>query len=389
MDIDPPSADDSGPPPPPLPPPPAATPGHPHFPAHSGPRVWFLDDGLAPISLALTRLLLAHGDAVVAGVVPGEYKGPRGEAFRAFVGEVGWKGGRKERFRAVALDARSVALCQAAVAEALRIFGRVDIVLLCRSEALIGAVEEMGQDARAVTLVREQLETNFFGHVNLVRACLPSMRARRSGHFVAVTGITGHLGTPGLGMYCSSQWALEGFCDSLAYEIAPFNIKMTIVQPNLEIQILTNKITAVPPLPPYAPDVNPAPLTRDIIAHLLDRLDDAQAEAPAEGPAEAESPPPAEQSSAGAQLRGPGAASLYAPLGAGLREELVAETVYALAAIGGHENPPARHIVSFEGVTSVKEKLKTVSEELEDFIEVSGAVDIARDAGEGGVGWGV
>ena len=50
--------------------------------------------------------------------------------------------------------------------------------------------------------------------------------------------------------------------------------------------------------------------------------------------------------------------------------------MFAIAAIGGHDNPPARHIVGFEGVESVKEKLKTVSEELEDFLEVSGAVDI-------------
>ena len=56
--------------------------------------------------------------------------------------------------------------------------------------------------------------------------------------------------------------------------------------------------------------------------------------------------------------------------------QLLAETVKALAAIGGHENPPARHIVGHEAVASVKEKLKTVSEELEDFVEVSCAVDL-------------
>ena len=57
----------------------------------------------------------------------------------------------------------------------------------------------------------------------------------------------------------------------------------------------------------------------------------------------------------------------------------MAETVHAIAAIGGHDNPPARHIVGFEGVASVKEKLKTVSEELEDFVECSGAVDIEKE----------
>lgn len=61
---------------------------------------------------------------------------------------------------------------------------------------------------------------------------------------------------------------------------------------------------------------------------------------------------------------------------------LISETLHALCAIGGHENPPARHIVGFEGVASVKEKLNTVSEELEDFVDVSGGVDIVE--GEGG-----
>lgn len=64
-------------------------------------------------------------------------------------------------------------------------------------------------------------------------------------------------------------------------------------------------------------------------------------------------------------------------------EVLVSETVYAITAIGGHENPPSRHIVGHEGTASVKEKLKTVSEELEDFIQCSFAVDFAADAEHG------
>ncbi len=64
-----------------------------------------------------------------------------------------------------------------------------------------------------------------------------------------------------------------------------------------------------------------------------------------------------------------------------MKSALLAETLHALMAIGGHENPPARHIVGFEGVASVKEKLKTVTEELEDFVEVSGAVDFGKEDG--------
>jgi len=78
-------------------------------------------------------------------------------------------------------------------------------------------------------------------------------------------------------------------------------------------------------------------------------------------------------------LSAPTVVSLYPPLSVSHLELLTAETIHAITAIGGHDNPPARHIVGVEGVASVKEKLKTVSEELEDFIECSWAVDINTD----------
>lgn len=163
-------------------------------------------------------------------------------------------------------------------------------------------------------------------------------------------------------MYCAAGWALEGYCDSLAYEVAPFNIKVTIVQPNLEINVLTNKITAAPPLPEYAPENHPAPLSRAIIGGLLDRVEGRNAQG-----SEGQDPP---------HFTEDGIAALYPKLPGDMQSQLIAETVHAIIAIGGHDNPPARHIVGLEGVTSVKEKLKTVSEELEDFVEVSCAADI-------------
>ena len=161
-------------------------------------------------------------------------------------------------------------------------------------------------------------------------------------------------------MYCASGWALEGFCDSLAYEVAPFNIKLTIVQPNLEINVLTNKITAGPPLSHYSPDRHCAPLCRSIIGGLLERIEGTSGQ-------HSQKPPP---------FAGEEMASLYPRLPREMKSKLISETIHAILAIGGHENPPARHIVGFEGVASVKEKLRTVSEELEEFVEVSCAVDI-------------
>lgn len=180
-----------------------------------------------------------------------------------------------------------------------------------------------------------------------------------------MTAITGHLGTPGLSMYCASQWAIEGYCDSLAYEIAPFNIRMTIVQPNMEVNVLTHRITSAPSMAAYAEDTNPAPLSRNILSGLLDKLEGS------------------DEPTTGDQLHSSEVTSLYPPLSRSMKERLVAETVHAVAAIGGHDQPPARHIVGMEGVTSVKEKLKTVSEELEDFAECSIAVDIEKDESPG------
>ncbi|KAK4997150.1 hypothetical protein LTR66_003374 [Elasticomyces elasticus] len=332
------------------------------LPSHSAPLVWFLTSANSPIGLSLSRHLLANGDCVAAGVLQADFEKDeeRSADFRAFVEEAKGREDWGTRLRVVALDVRVIGQCQSAIAEAIDGFGRVDVLFCCTSEAVVGTIEELAQSPGTLSLIRDQFETNFFGPVNIIKATLPYFRSKRNGHIILLTAITGHLGTPGLGIYCASQWAIEGYCDSLAYEIAPFNIKMTIVQPNMEINVLTNKITSVPPLPEYCPSVNPAPLSRDILSGLLDRLDGS------------------EEPTIGDQLSSPDIQSLYAPLAPQMKERLVAETVYAVAAVGGHDNPPARHIVGFEGVASVKEKLKTVSEELEDFVEVSAAADIER-----------
>ncbi|KAE9969369.1 hypothetical protein BLS_005394 [Venturia inaequalis] len=413
----------------------AAPPKIPQYPPHNAPRVWFMTDGLAPIAISLSRYLLEHGDYVVAGTLPSEFEGARGEGLRSFMGEVarqgkdeteevdnegsaadtidgmelgGEKGGEeqsetkqkrrkrwRDRFRVVRLDGRKIAETQSAVAEALAAFGRIDILFICKSEAVVGSIEELSQTDRTQTLVRDQFETNFFGPVNVLKAVLPSMREKRNGHIVAMTGITAHLGTPGFAMYCSSQWALEGYCDSLAYEVAPFNIKMTIIQPNLEINVLTNRITSAPPMPEYAQDINPAPMARDLMSGILDRFDGlGQGQAQTQDDAQDNDSPSTHHTTSSTQGDKPSSgdafhtstiSSLYPTLPAVVQHDLIIETVFAIAAIGGHDNPPARHIVGYEGVESVKEKLKTVSEELEDFLEVSGAVDIGCEGVQEGV----
>ncbi|MCJ1433730.1 hypothetical protein MMC27_003094 [Xylographa pallens] len=388
------------------------------FPSHPHPRTWFLTSAASALGIAVARAVLAHGDDTVLCVEPEELglltraRGLANGHKALFSGSNGLGAGpgseRAEDFVQFVTDeyveSSIIGQCQAAIAQAVEAFGKIDILFCCSSEAVIGTVEELAACPRTLTLIREQFETNFFSPVNIIKAALPAMREKRSGHIIVLTGITSHLGTPGLGIYCASGWALEGFCDvrprfsfhethfvfaklhiistlaicfssshvrpqSLAYEIAPFNIKMTILQPNLEINVLTNKVSSAPLLPAYSPLTHPAPLSRSIVGGLLDRLSH-NAPSPSY-----EHLPQALHSTEKIEI-------VYPSLPPEMKSALLAETIHALVAVGGHENPPGRHIVGFEAVASVKEKLKTVSEELEDFVEVSAAVDI--DEGHAG-----
>ncbi|KAJ2979216.1 hypothetical protein NUW58_g7261 [Xylaria curta] len=220
---------------------------------HNSPRTWFLTSSLSPLAVRLIRQLLIHGDYVVACLPPHEIEhDDRSAEFRELVNECksnrkdreGWK----DRIRSIRCDGHIMSQCGAAVAEAKHVFGRIDILLCCTSEAVVGTVEELSTSLVTQNLVRDQFETIFFSQVNFIKAALPMLRAEHTGHIMVLTSIGGHIGTPGMPIYTAATWALEGFCDSLAYEVAPFNIKVTIVQPHKEIQTLTNKIVFSPAL---------------------------------------------------------------------------------------------------------------------------------------------
>jgi NAD(P)-dependent dehydrogenase (short-subunit alcohol dehydrogenase family) len=78
---------------------------------------------------------------------------------------------------------------------------------------------------------RDQIETNLFGVVNMIRAALPSMRARRSGHIINISSVGGRVGTAGLSAYQASKWAVGGLTEVISREIAPFGVEMISVEP--------------------------------------------------------------------------------------------------------------------------------------------------------------
>jgi NAD(P)-dependent dehydrogenase (short-subunit alcohol dehydrogenase family) len=103
---------------------------------------------------------------------------------------------------------------------------RLDAVVACAGWGAAGAVEETPiGDAKA------QFETNFWGCVRVVQAALPIMRRQGHGRIVLMSSIGGLLGIPYQAFYAASKFALEGYAESLAYEVAPFNIHVTLVEP--------------------------------------------------------------------------------------------------------------------------------------------------------------
>jgi len=104
--------------------------------------------------------------------------------------------------------------------------GELNAVLACAGWGLAGAAELTSiEDAMA------QFNTNFWGAVRVVNAALPRLRERRGGHVVLMSSIGGILGIPYQAFYSASKFALEGYAESLAYEVAPFNIHVTLVEP--------------------------------------------------------------------------------------------------------------------------------------------------------------
>jgi len=115
--------------------------------------------------------------------------------------------------------------------------GRLDAVVACAGWGLAGPVEQT-----PVADAKDQLETNFWGAVRVVQAALPTMRAAGTGRIVLVSSIGGLLGIPFQAFYSASKFAMEGYGEALAYEVAPFGIDVTMVEPgNVRTDFTSNR----------------------------------------------------------------------------------------------------------------------------------------------------
>jgi NAD(P)-dependent dehydrogenase (short-subunit alcohol dehydrogenase family) len=126
----------------------------------------------------------------------------------------------------LALDVREDQSTADAAESVLTRAGHLDVLISNAGYLLSGAVEETSIDE-----ARAQFETNFFGAVRMVRAVLPAMRAQGGGRIVIIGSLAGLLGVPFEGFYSASKHALEGYSASLRYEVKPFNIQVTVIEP--------------------------------------------------------------------------------------------------------------------------------------------------------------
>ena len=175
--------------------------------------VWVITGCSKGLGQALARQALASGYRVVATA-------------RRLSDLDGLAGQHGDAVLTVALDVTQPGQVKAAIAEAEKRFGRVDVLVNNAGYGYFAAIEE-GEDAD----VRALFETDVFGPVNLIKAVLPGMRARRGGQIVNISSVGGYVTFPAVGYYHMAKFALEGLSDTLAKELAPFGISVTVVAP--------------------------------------------------------------------------------------------------------------------------------------------------------------
>lgn len=177
-------------------------------------QVWFVTGGSKGLGLALVRALLAAGYRVAA-------------TSRSLADVTAAAGAPSPRFLPVAMDPADGGSVDRAVAAVRAHFGGLDVIVNNAGYGQLGAVEEVS-DSEA----RRNFDANVFGTLNVLRAALPILRERGSGHIFNIASIGGYVGGfSGFGVYCATKFAVAGLTESLFEDLQPLGIKVTLVYP--------------------------------------------------------------------------------------------------------------------------------------------------------------
>ncbi|WP_449372596.1 SDR family NAD(P)-dependent oxidoreductase [Arthrobacter psychrolactophilus] len=175
-------------------------------------NVWFITGAARGMGIELAKAALTAGHRVV---------GTARDAAKVTAAL-----GEQENLLALSLDVTDAAASVAASAAAVERFGSIDVLINNAGNFYAGYFEEISDRQ-----MRQQMETNFFGPLNVTRAILPIMRKQRSGHIFTVTSAAGIIGQEFCAAYAASKFALEGWMESLQFDVEPFGIHTTIVEP--------------------------------------------------------------------------------------------------------------------------------------------------------------
>jgi NAD(P)-dependent dehydrogenase (short-subunit alcohol dehydrogenase family) len=176
-------------------------------------KTWLVTGAARGLGAAIARAALDAGDRVV---VAGRNRDALVQTF----------GPDSDTVLSLALDVTDTAAIRTGVEAAVARFGRIDVLVNNAGYGHLGIFEELtAQDDRA------QFDTNVFGLFDMTRSVLPIMRAQRSGHVFNISSGGGMVGGSSGSIYCATKFAVEGFSESIAQELAPFGVHVTIVEP--------------------------------------------------------------------------------------------------------------------------------------------------------------
>ncbi|AIQ14438.1 oxidoreductase [Paenibacillus durus] len=176
-------------------------------------KVWLITGSSRGFGRSLAEAVLAQGDQLVATA-------RKPEQLEDLVDRYG------EQIHTMELDVTNMLQAEAAVQAAVATFGRLDVLVNNAGYGNISAIEETTMED-----FRSQIETNFWGVVQVTKAALPVLRQQRSGHIFQFSSIGGRSSVPGLGPYQAAKWAVEGYSEVLAKEVNPLGIKVTLIEP--------------------------------------------------------------------------------------------------------------------------------------------------------------
>ena len=176
-------------------------------------KVWFVTGASKGLGLALVHQLLADGYSVAA----------TSRSLKSFKNTFE----SSKNFLPLEMDLLDETNVKKAITETVSRFGRVDVIVNNAGYGQLGTLEELSDKES-----RKNFDTNVFGSLNVIRQAMPFLRNQKSGYIINVASIGGITGAfPGWGVYCATKFAVAGFTESLAYEVAEFGINATVVYP--------------------------------------------------------------------------------------------------------------------------------------------------------------